>query len=64
MDSDKVLVMDNGSMVEFDHPYVLMQNAKGYFAKMVAESGNPMADQLKKIARETYKQKHIVSETE
>ncbi|GLV39331.1 uncharacterized protein CBL_20420 [Carabus blaptoides fortunei] len=64
MDSDKVLVMESGSMVEFDHPHVLLQKLRGVFTKMVAETGNPMADQLKKIARDNYLQKHQVPEEE
>ncbi|OXU18992.1 hypothetical protein TSAR_009975, partial [Trichomalopsis sarcophagae] len=35
MDSDMVLVMDNGEVVEFDHPSVLLQNSDGYFFKML-----------------------------
>lgn len=62
MDSDKVLVMESGSMVEFDHPHVLLQNIRGVFTKMVAETGNPMAEQLKKVARENYLQKNKVTE--
>ncbi|PSN41133.1 hypothetical protein C0J52_16289 [Blattella germanica] len=52
MDSDKVLVMDAGTMVEFDHPHILLQNKDGYFYKMVQETGKAMADQLHKIAEE------------
>ncbi|KAJ8979911.1 hypothetical protein NQ317_005347 [Molorchus minor] len=54
MDSDKVLVMDSGTMVEFDHPYVLLQNPDGTFSKMVAETGKAMYEQLKKVARISY----------
>lgn len=55
MDSDKVLVMDSGTMVEYDHPYVLLQKKAGYFYRLVEETGPAMADQLLKIAEEAYR---------
>lgn len=54
MDSDKVLVMDAGRMVEYEHPHLLLQNSEGYFAKMVAETGPVMETQLKQTAKEAY----------
>lgn len=57
MDSDRVLVMESGTMVEFDHPYQLLQNPKGIFTKMVDEAGHPLSDQLKRTARENYEKK-------
>ncbi|KAF5275656.1 hypothetical protein FQA39_LY06768 [Lamprigera yunnana] len=62
MDSDRVLVMDSGTMVEFNHPHLLLQNHKSIFFKMVAETGRNMTEQLKKIARQNYEQKHGVPE--
>ena len=35
MDYDKVLVMDQGRVVEFDKPEVLLQNENGFFARLV-----------------------------
>lgn len=52
MDSDKVLVMDHGRAIEFDHPYILLQNEQGHFTSMVKETGKLMYEQLKKIAEE------------
>ncbi|XP_045472553.1 ATP-binding cassette subfamily C member 4-like isoform X2 [Harmonia axyridis] len=54
MDSDKVLVMDSGTVVEFDHPYVLLQNPDGIFYRMVAETGRSMSEQLRKVAKQSY----------
>ncbi|KAF5274490.1 hypothetical protein FQR65_LT16964 [Abscondita terminalis] len=34
MNSDKVLVMDNGFAVEFDNPQALLKNTNGYFYKL------------------------------
>ncbi|CAH0722850.1 unnamed protein product, partial [Brenthis ino] len=54
IDSDKILVLDAGNLVEFDHPHVLLQNKKGYFRKMVSETGPGMAKILHKLAAENY----------
>ena len=37
MKSDKVLVMSDGRVGEFDHPDKLMQNPKSHFTKLVQE---------------------------
>lgn len=50
MDSDKVLVMDNGNAVEFDHPYFLMRNENTVFYGMVQQTGQAMAEKLAKTA--------------
>lgn len=52
MDSDKVLVMDAGKMVEFDHPYSLLQNKDGFLYKMVQQTGQDTADLLLSVAAE------------
>ncbi|CAH0557995.1 unnamed protein product [Brassicogethes aeneus] len=57
MDSDKVLVIESGTMVEFDHPHLLLQNLDGYFHKMVLETGPSMTLQLKDVAQEAYESK-------
>ncbi|XP_046989234.1 ATP-binding cassette sub-family C member 4-like [Schistocerca americana] len=57
MDSDKVLVMDAGRMVEFDHPHILLQKKDGMFSKMVRQTGYLMAEQLSRIAEECYNEK-------
>lgn len=54
MDSNKVLVMDHGKAIEFDHPYVLLKNEQSHFTSMVKETGKLMFEQLKKIAEEVY----------
>ncbi|XP_072767862.1 ATP-binding cassette sub-family C member 4 isoform X2 [Anoplolepis gracilipes] len=56
MDSDKVLVMDHGQILEFDHPYLLLQNEKGHFSNMVQETGKLMSEQLKECAKKAYEQ--------
>lgn len=43
MDSDKVLVMDNGKIVEFDCPDELLKKTDGYFYSLVRQS--PISNQ-------------------
>lgn len=62
MDSDKVLVMEAGTMAEFNHPHILLQNNKSKFAKMVSQAGNPLSDQLRRIAKQSYQSKNEVLE--
>ncbi|XP_031342463.1 probable multidrug resistance-associated protein lethal(2)03659 isoform X2 [Photinus pyralis] len=54
MDSDKVLVVDAGVAVEFDHPYVLLQNKVGVFYNLVQQTEKVMANTLLSIAKESY----------
>lgn len=50
MDSDRILVMEAGSAVEFDHPHVLLKNKHGYLYKMVKQTGYVNADLLRGVA--------------
>ncbi|XP_048764978.2 ATP-binding cassette sub-family C member 4-like isoform X2 [Ostrea edulis] len=54
MDSDKVMVLDEGQMVEYNHPYVLLQDADGYLCRMVQQTGKGEAQRLLDIAKSTY----------
>lgn len=54
MDSDRVIVMDAGRLVEFDHPYTLLNKPQGYFTKMVKETSEKMSEQLYQIAKKTF----------
>lgn len=58
MDSDKVLVMDAGSVAEFDHPHVLLKNSNGHLYKMVQQVGGTAAQKLFSIAEESYLARH------
>lgn len=53
MNSDKVLVMDSGESVEFDHPHLLLQNGNGFLSKLVEQAGSA-AENLRKIAAENF----------
>ncbi|XP_033761065.1 multidrug resistance-associated protein 4-like isoform X1 [Pecten maximus] len=54
MDSDRVLVLDEGNIVEFNQPYLLLQNEDGYFYRMVQQTGKSEADHLLEVARDCY----------
>jgi len=54
MDSDKILVIDAGTVVEFDHPHNLLKNKDGFFYKMVAQTGHNNAQYLHSIAYEVF----------
>lgn len=55
MDSDRVLVMDAGKAVEFDHPHLLLKQKNGIFTGMVETTGAGTASVLKSIAKEVNK---------
>ncbi|CAH1105144.1 unnamed protein product, partial [Psylliodes chrysocephalus] len=57
MDSDKVLVMDAGRSVEFDHPHTLLQDKQGIFYSLVQQTGRATAVNLTAIAENSYKLK-------
>lgn len=53
MNSNKVLVIDAGECVEYDHPHLLLQNPEGYFTKLVTQTGSA-ADTLRNMAAENF----------
>ena len=57
IDCDAVIVLDQGKLIEFGSPAALLRNGEspngpgtGYFARMVAEYGDDMAQQLRRQA--------------
>lgn len=51
IDCDKVLVMDEGKVVEYDHPHVLLER-KGFFYGLVQQTGVTVAAVLCEKARQ------------
>lgn len=51
---DRILCLDKGSVVEFDHPHVLLQREGSTFAALVAEMGEESAAHLRARAAESY----------
>ena len=52
MDSDKVLVMDAGKVVEFAPPLTLLKQPNGYFTNLLKQTGAESFEKMKKIAEE------------
>uniref|UniRef100_A0A1B6DBN7 Multidrug resistance-associated protein lethal(2)03659 n=1 Tax=Clastoptera arizonana TaxID=38151 RepID=A0A1B6DBN7_9HEMI len=55
IDADKILVMENGSVVEFDHPYKLLCNSNSQLNKMVLKTGKATSETLYSMALMNYK---------
>lgn len=54
MDCDNIIVLNDGRIVEFGHPYELIQMSRGYFRSMVDKNGYASAMNLIKIAEKSY----------
>lgn len=50
MDSDKILVINEGEVVEYGNPYTLLKQGEGFFYNMVQKTGKLMAQHLTNIA--------------
>lgn len=61
MDSDKVLVMDAGRAMEFDHPYALLQKELGIFTGLVQQTGKSTAKTLRSVAELSFYRNQGVS---
>ncbi|XP_049530637.1 ATP-binding cassette subfamily C member 4 [Anopheles darlingi] len=55
MDSDRVLVMDAGRVVEFGHPHELLHGPIGYLRRLVDQTGVATAAMLMRIAEDNFK---------
>uniref|UniRef100_A0A3Q2CNF4 Multidrug resistance-associated protein 4 n=1 Tax=Cyprinodon variegatus TaxID=28743 RepID=A0A3Q2CNF4_CYPVA len=51
IDSDRILVLDAGQIHAYDEPYVLLQDTKGIFYKMVQQTGKQEAAALMEAAK-------------
>ncbi|KAM3966704.1 ATP-binding cassette sub-family C member 4-like [Aphomia sociella] len=55
-DSDRVIVMEAGQIVEYEHPHKLLQNPEGHFSSMVKQLGAASEQRVRELAKEAYKQ--------
>lgn len=56
MDSDRILVMEAGSVREFEHPHTLLQIHGGVLRDMVEATGTQENEMLRRMAEEKYRQ--------
>ncbi|XP_047210875.1 multidrug resistance-associated protein 4 isoform X1 [Girardinichthys multiradiatus] len=54
IDSDRILVLDAGQIHAYDEPYILLQDTKGIFYKMVQQTGKQEAAALLEAAKRAY----------
>ncbi|CAG5018010.1 unnamed protein product [Parnassius apollo] len=57
-DSDRVIVMEAGQIMESGHPHELLQKSDGYFTSMVKQLGPASEQSLRELASNAYAQ-HI-----
>jgi len=61
IDYDKVLVLDKGEVVEYDHPWKLLQEEGGSFSSMCETSGD--FDNLCNLAKKAWEEKRLVDDS-
>ncbi|KAJ3307778.1 Multidrug resistance-associated protein 1 [Boothiomyces sp. JEL0838] len=55
-DFDRILVLDQGQLVEYENPHLLLLNPNSIFSKLVESSGSSNAAQIRDIARSKFDQ--------
>ena len=54
IDSDRILVISDGRVVEFGHPYLLLREGTGVLAEMVAQAGEGNRQRMTEMAHTAY----------
>jgi len=62
IDYDKVLVLDNGYIKEFDSPHNLLSNPQSAFSSMIDETGSSNAVLLRRLAKDAQEGKFNLAE--
>src|SRR5436309_1408257 len=52
MEADRILCLNEGTVVEFDTPLNLLNNTEGFFYQLVDHSGPDAANKLKQMAQQ------------
>ena len=58
IEMDRIMVLDEGRVVEFDVPHLLLQFSNGYFTSMVKQTGSQFEKILRAAAQRAYDEKH------
>jgi len=58
IDCDRILVLQDGYLQEFDEPTLLLQDPMSAFSKLVTETGRLNARRLTAMARKAYNRRH------
>ncbi|ORY02314.1 P-loop containing nucleoside triphosphate hydrolase protein [Basidiobolus meristosporus CBS 931.73] len=57
-DYDRILVLDQGRVVEFDEPWILLQKENGWLAGMVRSTGPESERELRAVAKRQWEQRY------
>jgi len=52
-------VLEAGLILEYDHPWKLVQNEKGTLTAMINSTGKSSSVMLKALAEESYKKRNV-----
>lgn len=63
-DADRVLVMDNGRIGEFDSPLILLSRPSSLFYKLVAEKGDRAVSDMRKLATQSHRSEKSLIEVD
>ena len=55
-------VLDEGKLVEFDEPYLLLQNEDSLFSKMVEHTSKHLSTNLYDVARQAFFSRHGITD--
>ncbi|XP_074596214.1 ATP-binding cassette sub-family C member 4-like [Brevipalpus obovatus] len=58
IDSDRILVLEAGQVVEFDEAYALLENDESMFTKLVSKTGPSMSRELIASAKQAFEGEH------
>lgn len=63
IESDRVMVMDQGNLLEFDEPIVLLETEGSSFRSLVEQTGVNSSAKLKALAKEASLQRKRANDT-
>ncbi|CAF4095187.1 unnamed protein product, partial [Rotaria magnacalcarata] len=50
IDSDRIMVLSHGKLLEFDSPYALLHNSESEFTSLIDQTGAAESDHLRELA--------------